>query len=97
LKTQKWRIVSARENLLLQKGAWAHGQSSLSLLIFLIQLTLPLDLDWSRSKVHNLLHCLKIYTNFGGGVDTQHGGQFSQAKGLSKNPEEPGRNYRQCR
>jgi hypothetical protein len=26
-------------------------------------LTLPVDLDWSRSKVHNLLNWLKFYTN----------------------------------
>jgi hypothetical protein len=27
LKTQKWRIVLARQNLLLQKGSQAHGHS----------------------------------------------------------------------
>jgi hypothetical protein len=27
LKTQKWRIVSAMQNLLLQKGVWARGHS----------------------------------------------------------------------
>jgi hypothetical protein len=71
LKTQKQRIVLARQNLLLQKGAQAHGHSmhkgagSLSLLIFLTWLTLTLDLDLSRSKVHNLLDWLKFYTNSG--------------------------------
>jgi hypothetical protein len=74
LKTQKWRIVWARQNLLLQKGARAHGtartkgQGNLSLLMFLVQLTLPLDLDWARSKVHNLLDWLKFYTNLGEGL-----------------------------
>jgi hypothetical protein len=56
------------------EGAWAHGHSthkgagSLSVLIFLIRLTLPLDLDWARSKVHNLLDWLKFYTNLGEGL-----------------------------
>jgi hypothetical protein len=73
LKTQKWRIVLARQNLLLQKGAGTHGtactkgQGSLLPLVFLTQLPLPLDLDWSRSKVPNLLDWLKFYTNLGEG------------------------------
>jgi hypothetical protein len=40
-------------------GTWEQmhkGAGSLSLLTFLIQLTLPPDLTWSRSKVHNLLN-----------------------------------------
>jgi hypothetical protein len=44
------------------------GQVNLSLLIFLIQLTLPLNLDWARLKVHSLLDWLKFYTNFGEGL-----------------------------
>jgi hypothetical protein len=73
LKTKKWRTVLARQNVLLKKGTWAHvhsthkGAGSLSLLIFLTRLTLPLDLDWSRSKVHSLLDWLKFYTNLGEG------------------------------
>jgi hypothetical protein len=83
LKTQKWKIVLARQNSLLLHGHSTHkGADSLSLLIFLTQLALPLDLDWARSKVHNLLDWLKCYANLGE--------QFSLAKGLSKNPEEPG-------
>jgi hypothetical protein len=39
-----------------------------SVIIFLTQVTLPLDLDWSRSKVHNCLSWLKFYTNLGEGL-----------------------------
>jgi hypothetical protein len=46
----------------------AQRAGSLSLLMFLTQLTLPLDLDWSRPKVHNLLDWLKFYTNLGEGL-----------------------------
>jgi hypothetical protein len=72
---RQWnRIIWARQNLLLQKGTQAQGHSmrkgagSLSLLMFLTQLTLPLDLDWSRSKVHNLPNWLKFYINLGKGL-----------------------------
>jgi hypothetical protein len=54
----------------LQKGGQARGHSThnISSLIFLTRLTLPLDLDWARSKVHNLFHWLKFYTNSGDGL-----------------------------
>jgi hypothetical protein len=56
------------------EGCMAHGHSmhegagNLSLLTFLIQLTLPLDLDCSRSKVHSLLDWLSFYANLGEGL-----------------------------
>jgi hypothetical protein len=101
LKTQKWRIVSARQNLLLQKSVQAHGhtkgQDSLSLLIFLIGLALPLDLDWSRSKHHNLLHWLKCYTNMGEGLRcTAWRAIFKGKRGL-EGIRRRASNYRQSR
>jgi hypothetical protein len=50
---------------------YAHRQSehtgagNLSHLIFLRKLTMLLDLDWSKSKVHNFLKWLKFYINLG--------------------------------
>jgi hypothetical protein len=50
---------------------YAHRQSNhteagiLSHLIFLRKLTLHLDLDWLKSKVHNFLKWLKFYINLG--------------------------------
>jgi hypothetical protein len=50
---------------------YAHWQSkntgagSLYHLMFLRNLTLHLDLDWSKSKAHNFLKCLKFYINLG--------------------------------
>jgi hypothetical protein len=41
------------------------GAGSLSNLIFLRKLTLHLDLDWSKSKIHNFLKWLKFYINLG--------------------------------
>jgi hypothetical protein len=48
--------------------ACTKGQGSLTLLIFLIQLTLHLDLDRARLKVHKLLNWLKFETNLGEGL-----------------------------
>jgi hypothetical protein len=41
------------------------GAASLSHLIFLRKLTLLLDLDWLKSKVHNFLKWLKFYIKLG--------------------------------
>jgi hypothetical protein len=61
--------------------AHTKRQGNLSLLIFLICLTLLLDLDWARSKVHSLLDWLKFCTNL------EEGLRYTawRTKGFSKN------------
>jgi hypothetical protein len=48
--------------------ASTKGTGSLSLLTSLTGLTLPLNLDWSRSRDHNLLEWLQSYANSQGGI-----------------------------
>jgi hypothetical protein len=66
IKTQKQRILSARQNLLLQKGAEAQGHSKprsrKSVFLLLMQWVLPLYQNWSSSSSQSAHSWLKFDT-----------------------------------
>jgi hypothetical protein len=67
LKTQIQRIVSARQNLLLQKGAQTHGHSMHE------EQTIGLLLDWSSSGAQSAHDWLTLHVEFGGVVGSDLG------------------------
>jgi hypothetical protein len=52
--------------------------------------SLPLELDWPRSKVHTLLNQLKFYS-----PTAQHSGQFSWAEEAQQESRQRSQKYRQ--
>jgi hypothetical protein len=94
LKTQKRRIVLARQNLLLQKSAQAHWHSKheeqLVLLFIFDTWVLPLYSDWSSLGAQSALNWL-LHLESGGGV----GSNFGMKMELSE--QEPSTRTQNCK